>query len=42
LSSAFSEWDRDSDKLLELDSSEDSGTTFTLSYLRDIVDAAGM
>jgi len=41
LSSAFSEWDRDSDKLLELDSSEDSGATFTLSYLRDIVNAAG-
>ena len=42
LRSAFSEWDRDSDDLLELDSSEDSGATFTLSYLRDIVGVVSM
>ncbi|MBC8224172.1 hypothetical protein H8E65_06255 [Candidatus Bathyarchaeota archaeon] len=41
IGSAISEWERDSDELLELKSEEDSGATFPLSYLRDIVNAAG-
>ena len=40
IGSAFSEWERDSDELLELKAEEDSGATFTLSYLRDMVNAA--
>lgn len=40
MGSAFSEWERGADELLELRVEEDSGATFTLSYLRDIVDAA--
>ena len=42
IGSTFSEWERGSDELLELNAEEDSGTTFTLSYLRDIVNAASM
>ena len=38
--SAFSEWERGTDELLELKAEEDSGATFTLSYLRDMVNAA--
>ena len=41
IGSAFSEWERGADELLDLMSEEDSGATFTLSYLRDIVNAAG-
>jgi len=40
--SAFSEWERDADELLELNAEEDSDATFTLSYLRDITNAAGV
>ncbi|MCW4049141.1 MAG: proliferating cell nuclear antigen (pcna) [Candidatus Bathyarchaeota archaeon] len=40
MGSAFSEWERGADELLELKAEEDSGATFTLSYLKDIVDAA--
>ena len=40
MGSAFSEWERGADELLELRVEEDSGATFTLSYLKDIVDAA--
>jgi len=40
MGSAFSEWQRGADELLELKAEEDSGATFTLSYLKDIVDAA--
>jgi len=42
IGSVFSEWERGSDELLELRVEEDSGATFTLSYLRDIVNAAGV
>ena len=42
IGSTFSEWERGSDELLDLMSEEDSGATFTLSYLRDIVNAASM
>ena len=38
--SAVSEWERGSDELLELKAEDDSGATFTLSYLRDMVNAA--
>jgi proliferating cell nuclear antigen len=41
LGSANSEWKNDSDDILELDFEEDSSATFTLSYLQDIVNAAG-
>jgi DNA polymerase III sliding clamp (beta) subunit (PCNA family) len=41
IGSAFSDWERGSDELLELKAEEDSSATFTLSYLRDIVNAAG-
>ena len=40
MGSAFSEWERGADELLDLKAEEDSGATFTLSYLKDIVDAA--
>jgi len=40
IGSAFSEWERGSDELLMLNVEEDSGATFTLSYLRDMVNAA--
>jgi len=40
IGSAFSEWERSSDELLELKAEEDIGATFTLSYLRDMVNAA--
>ena len=39
MGSALSEWQRDSDELLELKSEEDSNANFTLSYLNDIVNA---
>jgi len=42
IGSVFSEWQRDADELLELKSEEDSGATFTLSYLKDIFATAGM
>jgi len=41
MGSAFSEWEKGSDDLLELKSEEDSSATFTLSYLDEIVNAAG-
>jgi proliferating cell nuclear antigen len=40
MGSAFSEWQRGADELLELKAGEDGGATFTLSYLKEIVDAA--
>jgi len=42
MGSAFSEWERGADELLELKAEEDSGATFTLSYLRDITNTAGV
>ena len=42
IGSVFSDWERGADELLELKSEEDSGATFTLSYLKDIVGTAGM
>lgn len=42
IGSAFSEWERDAEELLELKAEEDSGANFTLSYLKDIVNAAGV
>ena len=42
IGSAFSEWQRGADELLELKAEEDSGATFTLSYLKDIFATAGM
>ena len=41
MGASYSEWGRDSDDLLELRVDEDSGATFTLSYLSDIANAAG-
>lgn len=41
MGSAFSEWEKDSDDLLDLKVEESSAATFTLSYLNDIVGAAG-
>ncbi len=41
MGSSFSEWEKDSDDLLELKVDEDSNATFTLSYLQDIANAAG-
>ena len=42
IGSVFSEWERGADELLELKAEEDSGATFTLSYLRDIINSAGV
>ena len=42
MGSAFSEWERDADELLELKFDEESGANFTLSYLRDIINSAGV
>ena len=42
IGSAFSDWERGADELLELKAEEDSGATFTLSYLRDIINSAGV
>ena len=42
MGSAFSEWERGTDELLELRAEEDSGATFTLSYLRDIINSASV
>ena len=39
MGSAFSEWQKDSDELLDIKAEEDSNATFTLSYLNDIVNA---
>jgi len=39
MGSAQSEWEKDSDELLELKVEEDANATFTLSYLQDIVNA---
>ncbi len=39
MGSALSEWERGSDELLDLKAEEDSSSTFTLSYLQDIVGA---
>ena len=39
MGSAMSEWEEDSDELLELKTEEESNATFTLSYLQDIVNA---
>ena len=40
IGNVYSDWERDADELLELKAEENSGATFTLSYLKDIVDAA--
>ncbi|NQT08109.1 hypothetical protein HQ586_03450 [Candidatus Bathyarchaeota archaeon] len=40
--SAFSEWARDADELLELKAEEESEADFTLSYLSDIINSAGV
>ena len=42
IGSAFSDWERGSDELLGLKAEEDSGATFTLSYLMDVTNAAGV
>ena len=42
LGSVFSEWERGADELLELSVEEDSDALFTLSYLRDIINSAGV
>ena len=39
MGSALSEWEKESDELLEVKAEEDSSATFTLSYLSDIVNA---
>lgn len=39
MGSALSDWERDSDELLDLKAEEASAATFTLSYLQDIVNA---
>ena len=39
MGSAMSDWEEDSDELLELKTEEESNATFTLSYLQDIVNA---
>jgi proliferating cell nuclear antigen len=39
MGSAQSEWEKDSDELLELKVEEDASATFTLSYLQDIINA---
>jgi proliferating cell nuclear antigen len=41
MGSSFSEWETDSDDILELKVDEPSNATFTLSYLQDIANAAG-
>lgn len=41
MGSSFSEWETDSDDILELKVDEPSTATFTLSYLQDIANAAG-
>lgn len=41
MGSAFSEWEKDSDDLLDLFVEDNSSATFTLSYLQDIANAAG-
>ncbi|MFP3950951.1 MAG: proliferating cell nuclear antigen (pcna) [Candidatus Bathyarchaeia archaeon] len=41
IGSAHSKWESDSDDILELKMEEASSATFTLSYLQDIVGAAG-
>ncbi|GAH60879.1 unnamed protein product, partial [marine sediment metagenome] len=42
IGSAFSEWERGADELLELKAEEESGSNFTLSYLWDIANAIGV
>ncbi len=42
MGSFFGEWERGADELLELSVEEDSGALFTLSYLRDIINSAGV
>lgn len=42
IGSAFSEWERGADELLELKVEEESGANFTLSYLMDITNAVGV
>ena len=42
IGSAFSEWERGTEELLELKAEEDSGATFTLSYLKDIINSASV
>ena len=42
MGSTFSEWERGADELLELKIEENSGATYTLSYLRDITNTAGV
>jgi len=42
MGSTSSVWERGADDLLELRAEEDSGATFTLSYLQDIVNAAAV
>jgi len=42
MDSVYSEWGRDADDLLELNIEEESVATFTLSYLRDIMNVAGV
>ena len=41
IGSVFSDWERGADELLDLKAEEDSDATFTRSYLRDVVNAAG-
>jgi proliferating cell nuclear antigen len=41
MGSSFSEWESNSDDILELKVDESSSATFTLSYLQDIANAAG-
>lgn len=41
MGSAYSEWQKDSDDLLDLIIEDNSSATFTLSYLQDIANAAG-
>jgi len=42
IGSAFSEWERGADELLELSVEEESGSNFTLSYLMDVTNAVGV
>ncbi len=42
IGSVYSDWERGDDELLELKAEEDSGATFTLGYLRDIINSAGV
>ena len=42
MGSASSLWERGADDILDLKAEEESGATFTLSYLQDIVGAAGV